>query len=192
MSELTQSPEGAGNGEAKTAEQLLPLVYEELRRLAASRMAREPAGHTLQPTALVHEVWLRLVKNENPKFANPAHFFGAAAEAMRRILIERARRKQAVRHGGGMERVDLDEIQVPLAQTDDQLLAINQALDKLAAETPVEAEVVKLRYFVGRTNAETAEALGLSERTVNYYWAHARAWLYHEITAGQSGIRDQG
>jgi RNA polymerase sigma factor (TIGR02999 family) len=190
MSDLTQSQAGIGNGQARTADQLLPMVYEELRRLAASRMAREPAGHTLQPTALVHEVWLRLVKNDKPRFNNSAHFFGAAAEAMRRILIERARRKQAVRHGGGMERVDLEEIQVPLAQTDDQLLAINEALDKLAAETPVEAEVVKLRYFVGMTNAETAEALGLSERTVNYYWAHARAWLYHEITSGQSGIRN--
>jgi RNA polymerase sigma factor (TIGR02999 family) len=189
MSELSQSQSDPGNAGAKTADQLLPLVYEELRQLAACRMAREPAGHTLQPTALVHEVWLRLMKNDNPKFANPAHFFGAAAEAMRRILIERARRKQAIRHGGGLERVDLDEIQVPLAQTDDQLLAINEALDKLAAETPVEGEVVKLRYFVGMTNAETAEALGLSERTVNYYWAHARAWLYHEISSGQGGIR---
>ena len=183
MSELSQSQAVVGNGEGRTADQLLPMVYEELRRLAASRMAREPAGHTLQPTALVHEVWLRLVKNENPRFANRAHFFGAAAEAMRRILIERARRKHAVRHGGGLERVDLEELQVPQAQTDDQLLAINEALDKLAAETRIEAEVVKLRYFVGMTNAETAEALGLSERTVNYYWAHARAWLYHEITS---------
>jgi RNA polymerase sigma factor (TIGR02999 family) len=190
MSEQSQSRTDRSNGQASTADQLLPLVYEELRRLAASRMAREPAGHTLQPTALVHEAWLRLVKDDSAKFANRGHFFGAAAEAMRRILIERARRKQAMRHGGGLERVDLDEIQVPLAQTDDQLLAINEALDKLAAETPVEAEVVKLRYFVGMTNAETAEALALSERTVNYYWAHARAWLYHEITSGQDGIRN--
>ena|SRR5215471_1240869 len=189
MSELSQSQSGLGNGAANTAEQLLPLVYEELRRLAASRMAREPAGHTLQPTALVHEAWLRLVKHDNARFANRAHFFGAAAEAMRRILIERARRKQALRHGSGLERVDLDEIQMPLAQTDDQILAISEGLDKLAAETPVEAEVVKLRYFVGMTNAETAEALGLSQRTVNYYWAHARAWLYHEITSTEGGIR---
>jgi RNA polymerase sigma factor (TIGR02999 family) len=191
MSELTQSRADFGDGEARSADQLLPLVYEELRRLAASRMAREPAGHTLQPTALVHEAWLRLVRKDDPKFDNRAHFFGAAAEAMRRILIERARRKQAIRHGGGMEWVDLDEIQVPLAQTDDQLLAISEALDKLAAETPVEAEVVKLRYFVGMTNAETAQALGLSERTVNYYWAHARAWLYHEITSAPGRIRNQ-
>ena len=183
MSNLTRNPYGIENEVAKSAEEIMPLVYEELRRLATCRMANEKPGHTLQPTALVHEVWLRLVGQGNPKFANRAHFFNAAAEAMRRILIERARRKRAVRHGGDHERVGLDEIDAPLVTNENKLLEINEALDKLAAESPAEAEVVKLRYFVGMTNGETADALGLSERTVNYYWAHARAWLYQEITS---------
>ncbi len=167
----------------KAADQLLPLVYEELRRLAASKMANEPPGHTLQPTALVHEAWLRLVKGGNPKFENRAHFFAAAAEAMRRILVERARRKRAARHGGGQQRVDMGEVEVPCASSDDELLALDEALDALASRHPVEAQVVKLRYFVGMTNQETAETLGISLRTAKYYWTHARAWLYHAITA---------
>ncbi len=169
--------------DSKAADQLLPLVYEELRQLAARKMANEAAGHTLQPTALVHEAWLRLVGNRNPKFENRAHFFAAAAEAMRRILIDRARRKRALRHGGGQLRVDVPEADLPFANDDDQLLAMDEALDRLAAAHPLEAEVVKLRYFVGMTNEQAAEALGISERTVKYYWTHARAWLYHEITA---------
>jgi RNA polymerase sigma factor (TIGR02999 family) len=165
-----------------TANLLLPLVYEELRRLAISRMAAEPADHTLQPTALVHEAWLRVGCNPNARFENPAHFFGAAAEAMRRILIDRARRKRARRHGGGQQRLDLQDLELPSPAPDDQLLAMNEALDRLSAVHPLEAEVVKLRYFVGMTNDEAARALQIAPRTAKYYWTHARAWLYHEIT----------
>jgi RNA polymerase sigma factor (TIGR02999 family) len=154
-----------------------------LRKLAAHRMANEAAAQTLQPTALVHEAWLRLVGTENPKFANRAHFFAAAAEAMRRILIDNARRKRALRHGGGQQRVDLDHVQLSSANDDDQLLAVNDALDKLAAHSKAEAELVKLRYFVGMTLEEAADALGISPRTADNYWAHARAWLFHELKA---------
>ncbi|SRR6266511_567086 len=187
MSDATEILSAIEHGDATAAAELLPLVYEELRRLAASKMASEAAGHTLQPTALVHEAWLRLVADKNPKFENRAHFFAAAAEAMRRILIDRARRKRARRHGGGREHVDVDEVDLPLAGDDDQLLALNEALDKLAARHTVEAEVVKLRYFVGMTIEETAEALGISARTAKYYWTHARAWLYHAITTAAAG-----
>jgi RNA polymerase sigma factor (TIGR02999 family) len=183
MGDATYLLNAIENGDPTAADQLLPLVYEELRLLAASKMSNEPAGHTLQPTALVHEAWLRLVGNENPKFANRAHFFGAAAEAMRRILIERARQRKAVRHGGGQQRVSLDVVELPFNPNDDQILAVNEALDKLAAERPAEAQIVKLRYFVGMTNEEVAEALGISVRTAKYYWTHARAWLFREITA---------
>jgi RNA polymerase sigma factor (TIGR02999 family) len=182
MSEATQLLVAIESGDQSAANQLLPLVYEELRRLAASRMAHEMAGQTLQPTALVHEAWLRLVGNETPQFKNRAHFFAAAAEAMRRILIDRARHRRAVRHGGGQQRVDLDQVELPFPGDDDQLLAVNEALDKLATVLPLEAELVKLRYFVGLTHDETAEALGISVRTAKYYWAHARAWLFREIS----------
>jgi RNA polymerase sigma factor (TIGR02999 family) len=174
--------EAIQQGDPKAADELLPLVYEELRRLAASKMANEAAGNTLQPTALVHESWLRLVGNDNPKFAGRAHFFAAAAEAMRRILIDRARRKSALRHGGGQERVDIQQVDLASPGTDDQLLAVNEALDKLAAQDPTEAELVKLRYFVGLTTEEAASLLDISPRTARNYWAHARTWLYHEIT----------
>jgi RNA polymerase sigma factor (TIGR02999 family) len=176
----------ARRGDAARAQELFLLVYDELRRLAGALLERERASHTLQPTALVHEAWLRLVGNQNPKFQNRAHFFAAAAEAMRRILIDRARQKRAVRHGGGQQRVDLEDVAVACPAEDDQLLAVNEALDKLAAEHPVEAEVVKLRYFVGMTNAEAAQALGISERTAKYYWTHARAWLYDAISGAGS------
>ena len=154
-----------------------------MRKLAAARMANEPPNQTLQPTALVHEAWLRLVGDTNPNFSGRAHFFGAAAEAMRRILIEKARRKCAQRHGGNQQRVDIESIEVAGPDDDDQLLAVNDALDKLSAIHAIQAEVVKLRYFMGMTNVETAQALGLSERTVKYYWTHARAWLFREINA---------
>ena len=163
------------------ADELLPLVYQELRRLAVHRMSNEAPGHTLQPTALVHEAWLRLVGNQNQQWNGRAHFFGAAAEAMRRILIERARRKRAVRHGGEQQRVDIEGMELAAPADDDQLLAINDALDKLASERKSEAELVKLRYFVGMTNDEAAEALGISARTAKSYWTHARAWLFREI-----------
>ena len=181
VSDVTRILEAAQQGDPTAADQLLPVVYEELRRLAAHKMANEAAGHTLQPTALVHEAWLRLVGNENQKWDGRAHFFGAAAEAMRRILIERARRKRAARHGGDQQRVDLQEMDLASPTDDDQLLAVNEALDKLAAQHKVEAELVKLRYFVGMTNEEAADVLGISPRTAKYYWTHARAWLYREI-----------
>jgi RNA polymerase sigma factor (TIGR02999 family) len=184
VSDVTRILEAAQQGDPTAAEQLLPLVYEELRRLAAHRMANEAAGHTLQPTALVHEAWLRLVGNENQKWDGRAHFFAAAAEAMRRILIDRARHKRAARHGGGQQRVDIQEVDLTSPADDDQLLAVSDALDKLTAQHKVEAELVKLRYFVGLTNDEAAEVLGISPRTAKYYWIHARAWLYREIQSG--------
>ncbi len=181
MSDVTRILEAAQQGDPTAAEQLLPLVYEELRRLAAHKMANEAAGHTLQPTALVHEAWLRLVGNENQKWDGRAHFFAAAAEAMRRILIDRARRKHAVRHGGNQQRLDIQEDDLASPTDDDQLLAVSDALDKLAVQHKVEAELVKLRYFVGMTNDEAADVLGISPRTAKYYWTHARAWLFREI-----------
>jgi RNA polymerase sigma factor (TIGR02999 family) len=170
-------------GDANATDKLLPLIYDELRKLAAHKMANEMAGQTLQPTALVHEAWMRLVGKENSKFQNRAHFFAAAAEAMRRILIDNARRKRAVRHGGGQQRVDFEQVELVSPDNDDQLLAVNDALDKLAAHNNVEAELVKLRYFVGMTVEEAAEVLGISARTADNYWAHARAWLFRELKA---------
>lgn len=182
MTDATRVLEAAQRGDPKAADELLPLVYDELRRLAVHRMAHETPGHTLQPTALVHEAWLRLVgDNGAAQFQNRAHFFAAAAEAMRRILIDRARRKRAIRHGGEQQRVDLQEVELAAPADDDQLLAISEALDKLATQHKTEAELVKLRYFVGLTIEEAAEALGISPRTAKYYWTHARAWLYREI-----------
>jgi RNA polymerase sigma factor (TIGR02999 family) len=182
MSEVTEILEAIQRGEATAADQLLPLVYDELRRVAAAKMAHEAPGQTLQPTALVHEAWLRLIGNANPRWENRAHFFGAAAEAMRRILIDNARRKHALRHGGGQQRVPLDDLELAAAAEDAQLLAVHEALDKLAAQDKVKAELVKLRYFVGMTIVEAAEVLGISEPTAKRYWAYARAWLYREIT----------
>ena len=184
QSDVTRILEAVEQGDARAAEELLPLVYEELRRLATQKMALEAPGHTLQPTALVHEAWMRLVGNEHPKFAGRAHFFAAAAEAMRRILIDRARRKRAQRHGGGKIKADIQEIDLASPEADEQLLAVNEALDKLATQDPVEAELVKLRYFVGLTVEEVAKLLDISPRTARNYWAHARTWLYHEITSG--------
>jgi RNA polymerase sigma factor (TIGR02999 family) len=181
LSDVTRILSAIDQGDPKAADELLPLVYGELRKLAASRMARETPGNTLQPTALVHEAWLRLVGDANPKFDGRGHFFAAAAEAMRRILIESARRKRAVRHGGGQERVEFHETDLAATATDDQMLAVNEALDKLAAHNQQEAELVKLRYFVGMTLEEAAEAMGISARTADNYWAHGRAWLFHEI-----------
>ena len=185
MSEVTQLLNAIDAGDPKAADQLLPLVYEELRKLASHKMANEAAGHTLQPTALVHEAWIRLVGDKSPQFANRAHFFSAAAEAMRRILIDRARRKHAARRGGDQRRVGFEEADVAIADADtDQLLAVNDALDKLASADRVEAELVKLRYFVGLTIDEAAAILGVSPRTAKNYWTHARAWLFQEIKKG--------
>ena len=181
MSDVTQILATIEQGDPNAAGKLLPLVYEELRKLAAHKMANEAAGQTLQPTALVHEAWMRLVGKENPKFENRAHFFAAAAEAMRRILIDKARRKRALRHGGGQQRVDFEQVELASFSDDEQLLAVNEALDKLAAQNKLEAELVKLRYFVGMTLEEAAEVLGISARSADNYWAHARAWLFREV-----------
>jgi len=183
VSDVTRILESIEHGDPKAADELLPLVYEELRKLAASKMARELPDQTLQPTALVHEAWLRLVGNDSPQFANRAHFFAAASEAMRRILIDKARRKRALRHGGGQQRVELEGLQVAVPCDDEELLGVNDALDKLAAQFKAEAELVKLRYFAGMTLEEAAVVLDISARTADNYWAHARAWLYHEIKA---------
>src|SRR5437870_6298003 len=156
MSDVTHILNAIEKGDAKAADDLLPLVYGELRKLAAHKMAGESAYQTLQPTALVHEAWMRLVGSEQQTWQNRGHFFGAAAEAMRRILIENARRKRAVRHGGNQQRVDIDQVQIASPSDDDQLLAVNEALDKLAAQRKAEAELVKLHYFVGMTLEEAA------------------------------------
>jgi len=181
MSDATVLLSAIEQGEPAAAEKLLDLVYDELRRLAASKMARETPGQTWQPTELVHEAWLRLVGRENPKFENRAHFFSAAAEAMRRILIDRARRKLTVRHGGDFKRVDLEGQDLAAPGADQQLLAVHEVLDNFAREYAVQAEVVKLRYFVGMTNEETAQVLGISVTTVKSYWTFARTWLLHAI-----------
>jgi RNA polymerase sigma factor (TIGR02999 family) len=165
------------NGDPKPAADLLPLIYEELRRLAAARMSRERPGQTLQATALVHEAWLRLAGGESHRFANRAHFFAAAAEAMRRILIDRARRRRVLEKCGYAERQDLEEADLAAPAPDEELLAVNDALDQLAAEDPTAADLVKLRYFAGMTNPEAAEALGLSPRSAERLWTFARAWL---------------
>ncbi len=181
MSDATLLLNAVEQGDPRAADKVLERVYEELRRLAAGKMAREAPGQTLQPTALVHEAWLRLVGAKNPKFENRAHFFSAAAEAMRRILIDRARRKLAIRHGGDHEQVDLEWQDLAAPDTDQQLLAMNEVLDNLAKKHPVQAEVVKLRYFTGMTNEETAQILGISVATVKNYWTFARAWIFNEI-----------
>lgn len=181
MSDATLLLTGVEHGDPTAAEQLLALLYGELRRLAASKLAHEAPGQTLQPTALVHEAWLKLVAAKNPKFENRAHFFSAAAEAMRRILIDRARRKLTQRHGGSFERVDLDGHDFAAPAADEQLLAVHEILDDLAKEHPIQAEVVKLRYFVGMTNEETAEALDISVATVKNYWTFARTWIFNEL-----------
>ena len=181
MSEVTRILTDIERGDAKASEELLPLVYSELRRMAAHQMASEPAGHTLQPTALVHEAWLKLVDSPSQSWQNRAHFFGAAAEAMRRILIARARRKQTQRRGAGAAHLDADEIEIASPAPDDQLLALNEALDRFATLEPQQAELVKLRYFVGLRIDEAAEVLGISQATAKRWWAYARAWLFHEV-----------
>jgi RNA polymerase sigma factor (TIGR02999 family) len=159
----------------------LPLVYDELRRIAAHKMAGESPGHTLQATALVHEAWLRLVGNEENAWQNRAHFFAAAAEAMRRILVEHARRKQTQKRGAGADHFELDEASIILAAPPDELLAVHDALDRLARQDPQAAELVKLRYFVGMTMEQAATALNLPKRTAEGIWTYARVWLHREI-----------
>ena len=181
MSDATVMLSAIERGDPHAAEQLLGLVYDELRKLAASKIAMEAPGQTLQPTALVHEAWLKLVSNGGRTFNDRCHFFRAAAEAMRRILIDRARRKQARRHGGNQERVDWESVDLAAPGVDDQVLAVGDALDKLAEEFPLQAELVKLRYFVGMTNEEAAEVLNISVSTAKNYWNFSKAWLLNHI-----------
>lgn len=165
----------------QTAQDLLPAVYEELRKLAAARMAAQWDTSTLQPTALVHEAWLRLVGSHQTAWANRAHFFAAAAEAMRRILIDHARRKRALKRGAGAKRLDLDQVDVAIDADEGSLLLMDEALEKLAAQDPQSAELVKLRFFVGMSYVEAAQVLGISERTAKRCWTFARSWLYREL-----------
>jgi RNA polymerase sigma factor (TIGR02999 family) len=181
VSEVTRILRSIQAGEAKSAEELLPLVYDELRKLATQKMAHEPPDHTLQPTALVHEAWLRLVRTENTDWNGRGHFFGAAAEAMRRILVERARRKQALRYGGGQSRLDIEEIEIAAPVKDEELLALSDALERFTHRDQRKAELVKLRYFAGLTTEEAAEVLGISVPTADRWWRYSRAWLSQEI-----------
>lgn len=184
MSDLTQVLQAVSRGEGCAARELLPLVYHDLRRHAAARIALEPAGQTLQPTALVHEAWLRIVgSGDRQLWQNRAHFFGAAAEAMRRILIENARRKSRLKRGGDQERVDFDQVELAATSPDEKVLLINDAIEKLEAQDPEKARVVVLKFFGGRTNQEVAESLGVTERTVERHWSYAKAWLFNEIRA---------
>ncbi len=191
MSDVTRA--GRHRGEPQAAGRLLPLVYDELRRLAARRLAGEKPGQTLQATALVHEAYLRLVGAEPAAPWNGrGHFFAAAAEAMRRILVENARRKRRLRHGGGRRRLDLDAVDLASDAPSDDLLALDEALEQLAAQEPAVVEVVKLRYFAGLTIEQAAAALDLSVRTANRHWAFARAWLYRRLHPDQgSEVRSQ-
>jgi len=189
VQDLTVILEDIAQGDTEAADRLLPLVYDELRKLAAAKMARESAGQTLQPTALVHEAWLRLGGAEQPDWKNRAHFFASAAEAMRRILIERARRRQAERHGGDLQRMDVNDSALEIAApgSDDEVLAVHEALDCLAGHDARKAELVKLRYFVGLTVEQAAEVLDVSVPTAKRDWAYARAWLFKEISQSRRG-----
>jgi RNA polymerase sigma factor (TIGR02999 family) len=182
MSDVTHLLIASTEGDPSAADKLLPLVYDELRKLAASNLAREQAGQTLQATALVHEAWLRLGgADPSVNWQGRRHFFGAAAEAMRRILVERARRRDRIRHGGKLERVDLQHVTIATEDTEETVLAIHDALEKLAAQDSQKAEIVKLRYFTGMNHNEIAQTLGLSEVTVRRHWAYARSWLFAEL-----------
>jgi RNA polymerase sigma factor (TIGR02999 family) len=185
VSEVTRLLEAANRGDKQAAAELLPLVYDELRRLAAARLANEKPGQTLEATALVHEAYLRLVGEQ--QFDGRGHFFAAAAEAIRRLLVEQARRKQAARHGGQRRRAGLDPDQVAAPAPDEELLALHEALDLLAERHPEKAELVKLRYFAGLTADEAAAALGISPSTADRRWAYARAWLHRALSSGHAG-----
>jgi RNA polymerase sigma factor (TIGR02999 family) len=177
----------SGNGQ-QAADELLPLVYEELRRLATARMADESDTSILQPTALVHEAWLRLAGSGETNWKSRSHFFAAAAEAMRRILIERARRKHSLKRGANARRIDLDRVDMAVGVDETVLLMINDALEKLAAEDPSAAELVKLRFFVGMDYTQAANVLGISERSAKRCWSFARTWLFRELSL-QAGLR---
>lgn len=184
MKDVTRILNAIEAGDPRAAGELLPCVYEELRLLAARKMAAEAPGHTLQPTALVHEAWLRLAGSNQQEWRNRAYFFAAAAEAMRRILVEHARRKQSLKRGNGAVREELNESVLVLAAPPEELLAVHEALDQLAFEDPQAAELVKLRYFVGMTMEEAASALGIAPRSAERIWTYARVWLRHEIKTG--------
>ncbi|TAL00242.1 MAG: sigma-70 family RNA polymerase sigma factor [Verrucomicrobia bacterium] len=181
MSEVTLMLQAIGRGEKQASEDLLPLVYEELRRLATARMAQEAAGQTLQPTALVHEAWLRLVGDGDHGWENRAHFFGAAAEAMRRILIDSARKRSMLKRGGDRVRVELGELDLVTATPDDRVLLIDEALERLKVSDPELAQLVVLKFFGGMTNEEIAHMKGANERTIRRQWNYARAWLLENI-----------
>lgn len=183
MSDVTRILTAIEQGDAKAADELLPLVYEELRLLAAQKLSKERPGQTLQATALVHEVYIRLVGSEDQEWKSRRHFFAAAAEAMRRILIESARRKQSLKHGGGHKRIDLNGLEVAEDKSSEELLALDEALDRLAERDRVKADLVKLRYFAGLTCEQAAKILGIAHSTADEYWAYARAWLKADITA---------
>jgi RNA polymerase sigma factor (TIGR02999 family) len=189
MGELTQMMDAIARGDRQAAGQLLPQVYDELRRLAAQRLAHEPPGQTLEPTALVHEAYLRLVGDDPQRsWENRGHFFAAAAEAMRRILVERARGKRRLKRGGGRARVVLDPELIAAPESSDDLLALDEALEKLAKQDPPIAALVSLRYFAGLTSKQAAEALGIASRTADLHWSYARAWLLAELR-GASAAR---
>jgi RNA polymerase sigma factor (TIGR02999 family) len=188
VSDVTQILHAIEQGDAKATDELLPLVYQELRRLAALKMANEASGHTLQPTALVHEAYLRLAgTSQAQQWDGRGHFFAAAAEAMRRILVDRARSKQALKRGGDLQRVDLDEVELASPMPDDELLALDEALDRLSTVDTRAAEMVKLCFFVGLTQEEAARELGVSLATVERIWGFARAWLLREVRKHASG-----
>jgi len=180
MSEVTRILKSIESGDPKAVEELLPLVYEELRRLAAAKMARELPGQTLQATALVHEAWIRLAGERNQQYQNRHAFFGAAAEVMRRILVDRARRRQAARHGGGQAPVELDAVEIAVSN-DEAIQGVHEVLDELAKLDPQKAEIVKLRFFVGLSFEEIATLLGVNERTIRRHWTFAKAWMCKEI-----------
>lgn len=191
MSNVTRLLDAAATGDRQAAAELLPLVYDELRKLAATRMAKEKPGQTLQATALVHEAYERLVgAADAPKWNGRGHFFAAAAEAMRRILVDNARRKNAVRHGGGRRREDLSDIEVAAARPSEDLLALDEALNRLEAIDPAKAAVVKLRYFAGLTMEQIAEVQGISLATANRAWAFARAWLHQQVSGGSDSLQN--
>ena len=192
MNEVTRILSGSEAGDPHAAEQLLPLVYDELRKLATQKLAQEKPGQTLEATVLVHEAYLRLVDvKQAPHWENCRHFFAAAAEAMRRILVEQARRKRSRKHGGGLVRKDLGDVEAASPGLGEDLLALDEALNRLAAKDLTKAELVKLRHFAGLTIEESAKALGISTTTANRYWAYARAWL-HQAIAGEQAARQGG
>jgi RNA polymerase sigma factor (TIGR02999 family) len=182
MTDITLILDDISRGEPQASEKLLPLVYSELRNLATARMLRESSGHTLQPTALVHEAWLRMVGDGSQSWKNRAYFFAAAAEAMRRILVEHARRKSRFKHGGGLQRMNIDELELAEVAPDEKILLVDDALDQLERIHPERARIVVLKYFGGMTNKQVAETLGIGERSVDRHWVCAKTWLYQKLS----------